>query len=95
MKKEELIKDVNKLIIKICEYYGASRKENHAFFEYLKDCEKALLDLLNEFNEKGEKINEDIPFDNIFNYKWYYEFRDRDYKDLQKRFEQLEKRIKE
>lgn len=39
------------------EYYGVLGKENNAIFEYLKSCEKALLDLLNEFNEKGEKEN--------------------------------------
>ena len=94
MEKEELVRDINELIIKMGKYYKVSDKNNIAFFDYLKNCEKALLDLLNEFDEKCEKINKNVPFDNIFNYKWDYKYRDRDYKELVKDFKRLENKYK-
>ena len=87
MNKEELTRNINELIIKMSEYYGILGKNNNAIFKYLKDCEKALLDLLNEFNEKGEKVNKYIPFDNVFNYKSDYEYLKRDYDNLENLYE--------
>lgn len=94
MEKEKLIRDINELIINISKYYGVLWKENDAIFEYLKNCEKALLDLLNEFNEKGEKVNKNIPFENIFNYKCDYKYRNRDYEELKKDLRWLENKYK-
>lgn len=87
MNKEKLTREINELIIKICEYYGVLGNEQNTIYKYLKDCEKALLDLLNEFNEKGEKVNKYIPFDNVFNYKSDYEYLKRDYDNLENLYE--------
>ena len=91
MKKEKLTREINELIINISEYYGILGKTNNAIFEYLKNCEKALLDLLNEFDKDGKKINKLVPFDNIFNYKNDYKTLNRNYKNLEKQCEILEK----
>ena len=95
MEKEELTRDINELIIKMSEYYGILGKNNNAIFKYLKDCEKALLDLLNEFNEKGEKVNKYIPFDNVFNYKSDYEYLKRDHDNLEDLYEEVCDELKE
>ena len=99
MEKEKLTREINELIIKICEYYGVLGNEQNAIFEYLKSCEKVLLDLLNKFNEKGEKLNKNIPFENVFDYKLECVWLERDkklldneYEILSKEFDKLEER---
>lgn len=86
-KKEQLTMDINELIFKISEYYGVVGNKQNAIFGYLKNCEKALIDLLNEFDKDGKKVNKLVPFDNIFNYK-------SDYKTLNKDFNELEEEYK-
>lgn len=99
MEKEKLTREINELIIKLCEYYGVLGKTNNAIFEYLKNCEKALLDLLNEFGKDGKKINKKVPFENVFDYKleciWLERDKkllDNEYEILSKEFDELEKR---
>ena len=87
MEKEKLTREINELIIKICEYYGVLGNEQNTIYKYLKDCKKALLDLLNEFNEKGEKINNLKFFNNVFEYKENYEILEKDFKRLENKYE--------
>ena len=51
MEKEKLTREINELIIKICEYYGVLGNEQNTIYK------KALLDLLNEFNEKDDNYD--------------------------------------
>lgn len=95
MEKEKLTREINELIIKICEYYGVLGNKQNAIFKYLKDCENALTSLLNEFDKTGKKINKNIPFDNVFNYKSDYKTLDRDFKNLEKEYEILSKEFYE
>ena len=89
MDKEKQTRNISILITDLMEYYGVLGKENNAIFEYLKSCEKALLDLLNEFNEKGEKVNKHIPFENVFDYKLKCVWLERDKKLLDNEYETL------
>ena len=95
MGKEKLTKEINELMINISEYYGVLENEQNAIYKYLKNCEKALLDLLNEFDKDGKKINKLVLFENIFNYKNDYETLNKDYKNLEKQCEILEKEFDE
>ena len=66
MNKEKLTREINELIIKICEYYGVLGNEQNTIYKYLKDCENALTSLLNEFDKDGKKINNLKFFNNVF-----------------------------
>lgn len=89
MEKEKLTREINELIIKICEYHGVLGNEQNAIYKYLKNCEKALMDLLNEFDKQGKKINNKIVFDNVFNYKSDYKTLNEDFKKLEELYEDL------
>ena len=50
-------RDIIILITELMEYYSVLGNEHNAIYKYLKNCEKALMDLLNEFDKQGKKIN--------------------------------------
>ena len=87
MNKEKLTREINELIIKICEYYGVLGNEQKYIYKYLKDCEKALMDLLNEFDKDGKKINNLKFFNNVFEYKENYEILEKDFERLENKYE--------
>ena len=89
MEKEKLTREINELMINISEYYGVLENEQNAIYKYLKNCEKALMDLLNEFDKQGKKINNKIVFDNVFNYKSDYKTLNKDFKKLEELYEDL------
>ena len=89
MDKEKQTRNISILITDLMEYYGVLGNEQNAIYKYLKDCENALTSLLNEFNEKGEKLNKNIPFENVFGYKLECVWLERDKKLLDNEYETL------
>lgn len=87
MNKEKLTRDINELIIKICEYYGVLGNKQNVIYKYLKDCENALTSLLNEFDTDGKKINNLKSFNNVFEYKENYEILEKDFERLENKYE--------
>lgn len=94
-KKEKLTMDINELIFKISEYYGVVGNEQNSLFQYLKNCENALTNLLNEFDKDGKKVNKLVPFDNIFNYKKDYGALVREFEMLENQYEDLYEEFEE
>ena len=89
MDKEKQTRSISILITELMEYYGVLGNKQNAIYKYLKDCEKALMDLLNEFDKSGEKIKKQVLFDNVFTYKSDYETLNKDFKNLEEMYEDL------
>lgn len=87
--QDKQTRNISILITELMEYYGVLGNEQNAIYKYLKNCEKALTDLLNEFDKQGKKINNKIVFDNVFNYKSDYQTLNRDFKNLEEMYEDL------
>ena len=95
MDKDKQTRNISILITDLMEYYGVLENKQNAIYKYLNNCEKALMDLLNEFDKQGKKINNKIVFDNVFNYKSDYKTLNKDFKKLEKLYEDLNNEFNE
>lgn len=89
MNKEKQTRSISILITELMEYYGVLGNEQNAIYKYLKDCEKAMIDLLNEFDKSGEKIRKQVLFDNVFTYKNDYQALNKDFQNLEQMYEDI------
>ena len=93
--QDKQTRGISILITELMKYYSVSRNKQNAIYKYLKNCEKALMDLLNEFDKQGKKINNKIVFDNVFNYKSDYKTLNKDFKKLEELYEGLNNEFNE
>ncbi|WP_405311825.1 hypothetical protein LQ356_00650 [Metamycoplasma faucium] len=93
--QDKQTRDISILITELMEYYSVLGNKQNAIYKYLKNCEKALMDLLNEFDKQGKKINNKIVFDNVFNYKSDYKTLNKDFKKLEELYKDLNNEFNE